>query len=107
VVNETVKAVRDYLNGLLAQCKTWEEFLGFKFNAQTGIDSAGAFRNTKRDGIGGKTITRFLNSGQLKGNWNHHALILVSSIPSRSRALYIACGVLFNLIATLRTDKPS
>jgi hypothetical protein len=65
VINETVLAVKKFLDEELAKCETWEGFSSDK-NIRTilVIDSEPAFRKLKGAGIGRDTILKFLG-----GNW--------------------------------------
>ena len=63
VINETVLAVKMFLDGELAKHETWEQVRSNKF-ITTLFGNAGNFGRAKKEGVGQKIILKFLG-----GNW--------------------------------------
>lgn len=81
----TVKIIKDLLDTELAKYKTWED-LDDKFISQIGIESAGAFRNIKRDGVGRASILKYLNTDRKQGLWDANEIQLGIKILKESEA---------------------
>lgn len=77
VVNETVKAVRDYINGEFKKYNAWEEFRAIKINSSL-FQNEGNFQQSKQKGVGSGIITKFLNGGEKKGNWNQSMIAKIT-----------------------------
>lgn len=66
VINETVYAVKEFLDKELAKVNKYESLNKFiKCLFKTDFD----FKNVKGKGVGQTTILKFLNNGKKKGNW--------------------------------------
>lgn len=63
VYTETVLVAKEYLDGELAKCETWEELRANK-SISSLIDGEKGFRSSKGQGVGQTTILKFLG-----GNW--------------------------------------
>jgi len=60
VITMTVRQVRDFLDSELAKYKTWEEF-NMSHSVMTHIlKNAKSFSNVKREGVGERTVLKFL-----------------------------------------------
>jgi len=67
VLNETVLAVKTYLDTELAKYETWEELCSDNLiRTNLGIDSGHAFSKLKDKGVGRDTILKFLGKGWKK-----------------------------------------
>lgn len=58
--NLTIKQARNYLDGLLDQFDTWEDFLAYEFIRQNWFTDPESFYRSKREGVGTDVITSFL-----------------------------------------------
>jgi len=65
-LNETVSAARDYLNGVLAECETWED-LAAAYRSVRGLfpTDKDRYAQLRTTGVGADTLLKFLGS-----NWN-------------------------------------
>ena len=59
IMNETILAVKEYLDGQLAKYKTWDEAQGDKFITLI-CGHQGGFTELKKEGAGRKAILSFL-----------------------------------------------
>jgi len=63
-LNETVSAARDYLDGVLAACGTWEGLKMADRSVRHLFENAKSFANSRRDGVGRETLEDLATSAR-------------------------------------------
>src|SRR5574343_646837 len=66
VINETVAAAKEYLDGELARCESWERVNTF---IKSLFESPESFTKTKQTGVGQTTILKFLEKKKPPARW--------------------------------------
>jgi len=76
IMNETVYAVKDYLDKELAKYKTWEDIKKSKSHLINLLDvkRPQEYAPLKKNGVGQTTILKFLNGGKKKGVWKQYMI---------------------------------
>jgi len=68
IMTSTIEQVKNFLDGELARFETWKQARSSKFTT-TLFENGGNFGRAKKEGVGQKTILKFLNGGKKDGTW--------------------------------------
>lgn len=74
IMTQTILTAKEFLDAELSKYETWEDFRNGGI-ATTLFQNAGSFSRTKKDGVGRKTLVKFLG-----GNWTGNKIRNVLSI---------------------------